>query len=501
MRIENLAVVLRARTPWEASDLGVMMLKRWWRPAIGAWLAVYLPVAAVLALTFDDRPSITVAVLWWLKPVFDRFVLHVLSHAVFGDLPSVGATLRAWRAILHVGVWADLTYKRISLRRSFHLPIAQLEGAPAKSRSARIRLLGQRVGVHAAAITIACMHFELIGAMGIEALASFMMPADPNRPDFELRAWLQGWAERDLIEPLGVLYYVIAVSLIEPLYVAQGFALYLTRRTHLEGWDLELGLRRIANRLGGSASAIVLACVLGVLTLPTTQSLAAESPSHHAKAKIVEILDQPTFDVYQDVTEWRWQGAIEGAKAPQTDRGNIAFLETLASLLRNLAWVAAVAVVAAAIWYGRRFVQPPEARAASRRKPAETAFGLDVRPASLPRDLGAAARDLVAKKQFREALSMLYRGALSVLIYRYHVEVFPGDTERACVRAAGTALPPEGARFFALLVRAWEQSAYAGRSPHQEECNHLIREWVAHFDLVSHADKSQRATAHLTEST
>ena len=149
---------------------------------------MYLPVAAVLALTFAERPSITVAILWWLKPVFDRFVLHVLSHAVFGDLPSVGATLRAWRDILRVGVWADLTYKRISLRRSFHLPITQLEGASAKSRSARIRLLGQRVGVHAGAITIACMHFEFIGAIGIEALASFMMPADPNQPDFELRA-------------------------------------------------------------------------------------------------------------------------------------------------------------------------------------------------------------------------------------------------------------------------------------------------------------------------
>ncbi|MFM9887973.1 MAG: DUF4129 domain-containing protein [Burkholderiales bacterium] len=501
MRIENLAVVLRARTPWEASDLGVVMLKQWWRPAIGAWLAVYLPVAAVLALTFPERPSITVAILWWLKPVFDRFVLHVLSHAVFGDLPSVGATLRAWRAILRAGVWADLTYKRISLRRSFHLPIAQLEGTPAKSRTARIRVLGQRVGVHAAAITIACMHFEFIGAMGIEALASFMMPADPNRPDFELRAWLQGWAGRDLIEPLGVLYYVIAVSLIEPLYVAQGFALYLTRRTHLEGWDLELGLRRIANRLGGSAGAIALACLLVAFALPPTQLLAAESPAHDAKAKIVEILNQPTFEVYQDVTEWRWKGEQSEAKAPKPDRWSLAFLETLASLLRSLAWIAAVAVVAAAIWYGRRFVQPPEARAASRRKPAETAFGFDVRPASLPRDLGAAARELIAKQHLREALSMLYRGALSVLIYRYHVEVLPGDTERACVHAAGAALPPDAARFFFLLVRAWEQSAYAGRSPQQEECNHLVGEWVAHFDLVSHAEQPQRATAHLAEST
>jgi hypothetical protein len=45
------------------------------------------------------------------------------------------------------------------------------------------------------------------------------------------------------------LAYVLAESLIEPFFVTAGFALYLSRRVMLEGWDVELGLRRLARRL------------------------------------------------------------------------------------------------------------------------------------------------------------------------------------------------------------------------------------------------------------
>ena len=40
--------------------------------------------------------------------------------------------------------------------------------------------------------------------------------------------------------------YAAAVLVLEPFYVAAGFALYLNRRTLLEGWDIEVALRRIA---------------------------------------------------------------------------------------------------------------------------------------------------------------------------------------------------------------------------------------------------------------
>ena len=38
--------------------------------------------------------------------------------------------------------------------------------------------------------------------------------------------------------------YAITVLFLEPFYVAAGFAMYLTRRTELEAWDIEQEFRR-----------------------------------------------------------------------------------------------------------------------------------------------------------------------------------------------------------------------------------------------------------------
>ena len=50
--------------------------------------------------------------------------------------------------------------------------------------------------------------------------------------------------------------------LLEPFYVAAGFGLYLNRRTLLEGWDIEVALRRIAER---HAAAAVIAAAVALL--------------------------------------------------------------------------------------------------------------------------------------------------------------------------------------------------------------------------------------------
>jgi Domain of unknown function (DUF4129) len=478
VRIEDLAVNLRTRTPWEASDLGLVMLRQWWRPTLAVWLVIYVPCALLLTTAFHDRPWIAFVALWWLKPLFDRFVLHVLSRAVFGELPSVASTFRAWRDILSVGLWMDLTFHRIGMRRSFYLPIKQLEGMTAKARTARMGVLGRRVGAHALAITIACLHFEVIAAIGIETFVAYMLPDDPGHTEFNFFAWLAGAADGKLIEPLDILYYALAVSLIEPLYVAQGFGLYLTRRTHLEGWDLELGLRRIANRLGGIAAALLLVAL--VTMLPVRESIAEDTTLHDAKTKINEILAAPAFEDHREVTEWRWRGAKPEQTKPR-EPWKIPFLDTLAALLRSVAWLVAAAIVIAVLWYGRRFVQPPGAGRRPRHQPIESAFSLDVRPDSLPPDVPKAARDLINQHRFAEALSLLYRGALSVLIFRFQVTVAPGDTERECAAAARAALPTGGANMFEELVRAWQQCAYAEHLPAKQECERLVEGWVTHF--------------------
>ena len=67
---------------------------------------------------------------------------------------------------------------------------------------------------------------------------------------------------------------------------------------------------------------------------------------------------------------------------------------------------------------------------------------LDIRPESLPADIGAAVRELWLAGERRAALSLLYRGALSRLVHSYQVAIGDASTEGDCVRLARAALPP-----------------------------------------------------------
>jgi hypothetical protein len=135
--------VLRPRRGWEALDLGFQMAREWWRPIWAVWFSVYLPVAALCLLVFSNKFH-TVLVLWWLKPLFDRAVLHSASRAVFGEPQGALATLRAMREWLPPGIVTALTLSRLNLARSFALPVAQLERQRGKDARMRHAALGSR---------------------------------------------------------------------------------------------------------------------------------------------------------------------------------------------------------------------------------------------------------------------------------------------------------------------------------------------------------------------
>ena len=45
---ERLRMALRLRDPWEAVDLGFILLRANWRAVILAWLAAVVPLSAIL---------------------------------------------------------------------------------------------------------------------------------------------------------------------------------------------------------------------------------------------------------------------------------------------------------------------------------------------------------------------------------------------------------------------------------------------------------------------
>lgn len=150
----------------------------------------------------------------------------------------------------------------------------------------------------------------------------------------------------------------------------------------------------------------------------------------------------------------------------------------LADASRVLVWVVGAVLVALLLVGLRRWVQ---VRGGFARAPRPTlpshVQSLDIRPASLPADIGAAAARLWERGEQRQALSLLYRGALSRLVHAHGVAIRAASTEGECVALArGRLEAPRGA-FFARLVAAWQLAVYGGRMPADEQALALCREF------------------------
>lgn len=119
-------------------------------------------------------------------------------------------------------------------------------------------------------------------------------------------------------------------------------------------------------------------------------------------------------------------------------------------------------------------------RVASAGLDARTEIGaLDIRPASLPDDIGAAARALLDAGHTRAALSLLYRGALSRAVHRHGIAIGAAATESEVLRAVDGRLDATGVEYFRKLVQLWQHTVYAGAPTGAEAVLPLCARFVA----------------------
>jgi hypothetical protein len=511
MQIESTAIALRRREPWEAIDLGFAMQRQWWRPVYAAWAVTFVPVACFLAYAFRDDPVLAVLGLWWLKPVFDRVVLHVLSRAVFGDVPPVKRLCADWRDYLWPGLVAGQLWARVDLARSFDLPVWQLERVSGRAASRRRAVLQRRARYHAVWLTGMCAIFESVLILGVLLLADLATPAMSESGWMFERLFGSGpdtlaWGME------ATLVYALAVTVVEPFYVAAGFSLYLNRRTLLEGWDIELELRRCAARAAaggkrGAVTAAILVALLSPAAFPQPAAAGEPAAAKSAQREIAEVLKEPEFPHARETWTWRvrwpeWD-LPEWLRWPEWLRfkggggtaGEGPWAEILATLVKVVFWTAVAVALAWALYQlARRLPYLIEPRA-ERIEPPPVLFGLDIAPETLPPDIAGTAARLLGAGRMREALSLLYRGALSSLVHAGGIALQPGDTERDCVHRARAVLPREGHAYFVELVAAWETTAYAGRLPDAGRAQALVASWTAHFAPVLQVEKSFETAA------
>lgn len=117
---------------------------------------------------------------------------------------------------------------------------------------------------------------------------------------------------------------------------------------------------------------------------------------------------------------------------------------------------------------------------------------LDIRPESLPDQIGATARDLWLRGEHHAALSLLYRGALSRLVHDHAVPIRAASTEGECVQLAARSLSPDRSAFVAQLVSAWQLTVYGARMPDSASVLALCTDFDVHLSPLSPQPEAKR---------
>ena len=491
------AMSMRRRSVWEAADSGVLL----WRSnffhfipffAVPVWIA-----ACGLRLLPNNLAWLSYLLLWWLKPFFDRAVLHVISLRFF-DRAASNRSMSPYRGLagtMFRFLLGDLLWRRFSPMRGSRMPVRLLERISGKQFSQRKQTLAYGGLNFCALLTVFGLALEaalLFGEITFVIMAASII--HPSAPGYM----------RDNMELMEVFIFsgfCLNYILVESLYVCMGFGLYINSRVEVEGWDLQLLFQQFAEKekTGQGIKTAVILCLLFIALLSPAKLSADENsgvPSGETAGEaapiqyfppdfsfapdeaikgLKEILDSKDFGYEKE----GWKIKYKYSKEPK-ERPNIE-LPPLLEKIRNafgiiLRFIVVMVIAAFAgfivYWFWKFY---KEGRFRSFGKNA----GLNMYQNPLlssenPETLFDRAEDLFRKGMLKEAWAACLSGCLGAYA-EYHSLFFPADaTEYGCLSLIREAMPrasepyAEGsdtADSAGNLVHNWVNFAYGGRVP------------------------------------
>ena len=528
MNLDQVTLEIRPRSAWEAVDLGILMAKRWWLPMMKVWLLASFPILLLALIIPWKWYWLGGALIWWLKPIYERPLLHILSHAVFNDLPDTRSTFKLFPSLALKQIIASLTWRRFSPSRSMDLSVLQLEGLSGARRQERLGVLHREDSSPAGWISFMGSGMEFFLWIGI---LSFIWALLPQELDIE---WAGLFFTQDSTElhNLQIILWYLSLGLTAPFYVACGFALYLNRRIKLEAWDIDIAFRRIANkrRTGNTTLTswlFVLALGLSSFFIDAQHSAYADDRLPEVETSVdtvaaeeyqgEPVIDKPLGE-FTELDRTQSQASIKEVMAQsefsrkeiqrtikfdEPDEKDVEFWEDVIDFLRNfegflaaaslleiLLWLAVAALIIFVIYRYRNWLAAQFVRIAPTPAPKAkpvTLFGMDLTRESLPEDINTSALNLLHAGNTRAALALLYRASLFHLIHS-GVDIHDGHTELECVglmrehfakhHNAKTRID-----YFARLTRIWQQLAYGHLMPDaataQDLCSSWNQSWLA----------------------
>lgn len=555
MELSKFQAVAKKRSGWASIDLGFVMAQAWF---FKLWLLWLLPAALCLvffSIIFSSQPMYAGLIAWWLKPIWERPLLHVASRQIFGETLSFPQAFRSVLSSNKKDWFWWFTLRRLFPTRAYIMPVTVLEGLSGKARSQRVSLLTRKLSSPAAWLTIGAVHIEVF--INLAILTGIMMLI-PSGVELELETVI--YTDASLQGHIYNVIWLICASVIAPFYVCAGFSLYLQRRIDLEAWDIEIQFRQLAERLHHkrrSKASTMLG--IGVLAscfyftfdsnlvmaqgdrdlsnralssktlsnneqvvdtqmvpsvgngdVPLLDSLALDTveteqpfltPDYasdaalpigeraSSKERIHEILSNEPFlneitksqfvlkekteDQESGVPEWlinfiEW---LEGSGDFFSWLG--AGLRFIAQFIEFILWGAVILILALVVWRRRKWMSQLftslDVRSPTEQAVAPKAlFGINLEEEPLPDDLLGRVNEMWRSGRSREAFALLMRAVILLCVDR-NCSFKDGYTELECAEVVRNDL---GGRFgseFMIIIRQWQQIAYAHRTCSDEQ--------------------------------
>ncbi len=472
-------------------DAGFTLARAHYPKLVILWLGFSIPVFLLcILIQYQLGWPFMLVVWWWFKPLYELPATFYLSRALFSEHLSIRAAWKMSLSQLGRQFKTYLTWARLSPARSMTAGVVFLEQLPLKQRSARINAL-TLVPTRHVVLFLSCIHIEVIIAYALITIFGglFLSEAMTN---IDWEAVILFASESHTIAPwvLATSFTTfIAAALIAPFYVAGGFLLYINRRMQLEAWDIEHRFRRITPR--GALTTV--SALLIVFCLSTSEPTIAEERAQALKSPAEVSVEVQAILALEDF------GATKTRKVPtfkddgddDSDPFDTSWLDwmgesstsSFAGFMKGLLWIM-IAVFAGLLLYTLLQFKPQKRNTAS----ALSRTGRDGEDAkshpltqNLPRDIVTAAEQLLQRGERRQALSVLFRGALREVMDEYDLKVSKGATESDCKNSVSSVANEKQKQTFLKLVGVWQKEAYANQPQQEKIISSLIEDWKHAF--------------------
>jgi len=456
-------LALRRRSSWEAADAGLLL----WRENFIYFLPFFAMPFWICAFALRLLPGniqyLSWLLLWWLKPLFDRTVLHIISVRFLEKGANIKRICRGLGRSLRRGLCGDLLWRRFSPLRAAMMPVRVLESSAKRGKAAQRRKILKRGGLGFCAL-LSFWGIALEITLLIGELLFFMIMAELIRSGFVSSLG-------DSIKNAEI--YIFAAwcfnyMLVESLYVCMGFSLYTNSRIEVEGWDIEIMFRGLAEKFRSKsiACALLVLCLTVGLFFPP-KAIAGEwkpasAPEDIPLEQLQNILDSPDFGGEKDSWGIRLKNPMQPKEIPDFNLNpNLEKMRQIFAFILRFFLIAAIsALIVFLLFFIRKF-----SRGGKAEKDTPSMKALSGKSEEGPESLLDKAAGFFDRGDMRLAWGYCVAAAVkSWSLYR-GIAFPPNATENDCAELVNAASKGDEARAFDELIKNWVNLAYAGRFP------------------------------------